>query len=302
MEKEKYLMRSLMFVPGHNEKLIQSAAKSDADVILLDVEDSVMPYSNKQIARETIKKYVSDGTFKNFDVFIRINELASGLLLQDILQCTIEGVTGFLFSKTYTKYDIVFLDKLLESIERERGFPVGKFKIIPILETASSIVYADEIATSSKRVVAIGFGSEDFVSDIEGIRDFGANTSIYSPRAWVAMVARTHNLIPIDAAYIHVHDLPGLEEHLKVGKTLGYAGMWILHPKQNELANKYFAPTPEEIKEAYDILELSKEAERAGKGVAIINGKFIGPPFVVKANRIIERVKLIEQIQSKRVK
>ncbi len=293
-------MRSLMFVPGHNEKLIQSAAKSDADVILLDVEDSVMPYSNKQVARDTIKKYLKDDTFKNFEVFIRINELASGMLLQDVLQLTVEGVAGFLFSKTYTASDIVFLDKLLESIERERNFPVGKFKIIPILETAASIVNANEIATASNRVVAIGFGSEDFVSDIEGIRDFGANTSIFSPRAWVAMVARTHNLIPIDAAYIHVHDLEGLENHLKVGKTLGYAGMWILHPKQNELANKYFAPTQEEIQEAYEILNLSKEAEQLGKGVAIINGKFIGPPFVVKANRIIERVRLIEQIKAKR--
>ena len=286
-------MRSLMFVPGHNEKLILSAAKSSADVILLDVEDSV-PYSIKQTARDSIKKFVSEGTFRDFEVFVRINELESGFLLQDIVQLTIEGVTGFLFSKTNTGTDIIFLDKLLESIERERNFPVGKFKIIPILETAASIVNANEIATASKRIVAIGFGSEDFVSDLEGIRDFDTNTSIFTPRALVAMIARTHNLIPIDAAYIKVHDLVGLEEHLKVSKTLGYAGMWILHPKQNELANKYYSPSEEEIKGAYDILELSKEADLLGKGVAIINGKFIGPPLVVKAKHIIDRIKLIQ--------
>jgi len=282
-----------MFVPGHNEKLILSAAKSSADVILLDVEDSV-PYSIKQTARDSIKKFVSEGTFRDFEVFVRINELESGFLLQDIVQLTIEGVTGFLFSKTNTGTDIIFLDKLLESIERERNFPVGKFKIIPILETAASIVNANEIATASKRIVAIGFGSEDFVSDLEGIRDFDTNTSIFTPRALVAMIARTHNLIPIDAAYIKVHDLVGLEEHLKVSKTLGYAGMWILHPKQNELANKYYSPSEEEIKGAYDILELSKEADLLGKGVAIINGKFIGPPLVVKAKHIIDRIKLIQ--------
>jgi len=293
MENVKYLMRSLMFVPGHNEKLILSAAKSSADVILLDVEDSV-PYSIKQTARDSIKKFVSEGTFRDFEVFVRINELESGFLLQDIVQLTIEGVTGFLFSKTNTGTDIIFLDKLLESIERERNFPVGKFKIIPILETAASIVNANEIATASKRIVAIGFGSEDFVSDLEGIRDFDTNTSIFTPRALVAMIARTHNLIPIDAAYIKVHDLVGLEEHLKVSKTLGYAGMWILHPKQNELANKYYSPSEEEIKGAYDILELSKEADLLGKGVAIINGKFIGPPLVVKAKHIIDRIKLIQ--------
>jgi citrate lyase subunit beta/citryl-CoA lyase len=302
MNTENYIMRSLMFVPGHNEKLIQSASQSDADVILLDVEDSVMPVANKQLAREIIKKHVQLKTFSNFKVYVRINEIGSGYLLQDIIQLTIDGIDGFLCSKTNTANDIVFLDKLLEVIEIERGYEVGKFKIIPILETAASIVNANEIAQSSNRIVAIGFGSEDFVSDLEGIRDFDTNTSLFTPRAWVAMVARTHNLIPIDAAYIKVHDLVGLEAHLKVGRTLGYAGMWVLHPKQNELTNQYYAPSEEEINEAHEIIKLADEAIIMNKGVAIINGKFIGPPLVVKANRIIKRAKLIEAQKRKKLK
>lgn len=291
---QEYLMRSLMFVPGHNEKLIASAAKSDADVILLDVEDSVMPPENKQLARDVIKKHIKEKTFKNFDVFIRLNEIESGFLLQDVLQLALEGVTGFLLSKTNTANDVIFIDKLLEVIEIERNLPAEYFKIIPILETAASIINANEIAQASKRVIAIGFGSEDFVSDLEGIRDFGVDSSIFTPRAWVAMVARTHKLIPIDAAYINVHDLEGLERHLKVGKTLGYAGMWVLHPKQNELVNKYYGLADEEIAEAHEILVLADEANRLNKGVAIINGKFIGPPLVVKAKHIINRQKLID--------
>jgi citrate lyase subunit beta/citryl-CoA lyase len=283
----------MMFVPGHNEKLLLSASKSDADVLLLDVEDSVPPI-NKQLARETIVSKVSSGMFDDFEVFVRINEKSSGFLLQDVLQLTIDGITGFLFSKTDNAEDIVFLDNLLEVIELERGFEIGKFKIIPILESASSIINSNEIAQASKRVISIGFGSEDFVSDLEGIRDFDTNTSLFTPRAWVAMVARTHNLIPIDAAYIKVHDLEGLEEHIKVGRTLGYEGMWILHPKQNELAHKYYSPSPEEISEAEEILALAEEAIKQNKGVAIINGKFIGPPLVVKANRIMNRFNLIQ--------
>lgn len=294
MEKKEFLLRSLMFVPGHNEKLLQSAAKSSADVLLFDVEDSVLPVSNKQLARDTIKHYVENNFFKNFDAFVRINEISSGFLLQDVVQLSIDGICGFLLSKTNTREDVIFLDRLLEVIELEKGFQVGKFKIIPILETAASIINANEIAQSSKRIIAIGFGSEDFVSDIEGIRDFDTNTSIFTPRAWVAMVARTHKLIPIDAAYIKVHDLEGLEAHLKVGRTLGYAGMWVLHPKQNDLTNKYYSPTDEEIAEAYEILKLAETANQQDKGVAIINGKFIGPPLVVKAKTTIKRVELIK--------
>lgn len=283
-----------MFVPGHNEKLIQSASNSDADVILLDVEDSVLPLENKQIARDVIIKTIEKGTLSKFDVFVRVNEIESGYILKDILQLTVEGIEGFLLSKTNTQNDIIFLDKLLETIELEKGFPIGKFKIIPILETAASIINANEIAKASKRIISMGFGSEDFVSDIEGIRDFDTNVSINSPRTWVAMIARTHKLIPIDAAYIKVHDLIGLEEHLKIGRTLGYAGMWVLHPKQNELVNKYYSPTNEEIEEANEIMELAAEANKQNKGVAIINGKFIGPPLVVKAKNIIKKKKLID--------
>ncbi|HOY38382.1 MAG TPA: CoA ester lyase [Bacteroidales bacterium] len=297
MNEKKFIMRSLMFVPGHNEKLQISAAKSDADVILLDLEDSVLPESNKQLARDTIVKNVSSGMFKDYAVFIRINERQSGFLLDDVMQTTIPGVDGYLFSKTYNAQDIVFFDKLLEAIEYKKGMPVGTFKIIPILETSSSIIKADEIATASSRNVAIGFGSEDFVSDLQGIRDFDKAVSLFSPRAWVAMVARTYNLIPIDAAYIKIHDEEGLEKHCQMGRTLGYAGMWTLHPKQNAVPNRHYSPSEEEIKEAYEILRLDEEARSMGKGVAIINGSFIGPPLVVKAKHIIERVKLIQSKQ-----
>ena len=297
MENKKYLMRSLMFVPGHSEKLQLSASKSDADVILLDIEDSVLPVSNKQLARDTVKKNIEAGLFKDYDVFVRINERNTGLILQDTLQLTIPGITGFLFSKTETAEDIIFFDKLLESIEYERGYEIGMFKIIPILETCASIVNANEIAKASNRIVALGFGSEDFVSDLGGIRDFEEAQSIFNPRAWVAMVARTHHQIPIDAAYIHVHDTEGLVRHIKKGQTLGYEGMWVLHPIQNKFANEAFAPTAEEVEEAKMMMSLFQEAQDQGKGVAIINGKFIGPPLVVKAKSVIARDTLIKSRQ-----
>lgn len=292
MKRNTLLMRTLMFVPGHNHKLQQSAAKSDADVILLDIEDSVHPI-DKQLARDTIKQSVSEGLFGNTPVYIRLNDRQSGFHLQDVIQTAIPGITGFLYPKTDTAADILFFDKFLETVELEKSIPVGTFKVIPILETASSVVNANEIAKSSERIVAIGFGSEDFVSDIEGIRDFEEAQSIFTPRAWVAMVARANNLVPIDAAYIKIHDDEGLEKHVLMGKKLGYAGMWTIHPKQNACPNRHYAPSQEEIDQAREILRLNDEAQKLRKGVAIINGSFIGPPLVVKANYVLERANLI---------
>ncbi len=295
MISDLIILRSLMFVPGHNEKLIDSAANSNADALLFDLEDSVQPSSNKPLARKLIIEKLKDEKFIHFYKFVRLNEIETEYFLQDVLQLTNAPIDGFLLSKTNKKEDITYLDNLLTSIERERNLNINTFKLIPILESAASIVNINEIATASKRIIALGFGSEDYVSDIKGVRDFDFNLSIDYPRKLVPIVARAHNLEAIDAAYIKVHDLEGLETHLAIGKTLGYSGMWVLHPKQNEAVNKAYSPTDQEYQDAKDFLRLYVEAQKENKGVAIIEGKFVGPPLITKSKDIINRVKLIEE-------
>lgn len=288
-----------MFVPGHNEKIIESASKSTADALIFDLEDSVQPSSNKALARNLIVKSVSDSKFNRFQKFVRLNEIETEFFLQDVLQLTEGNIDGFLLSKTNTKEDVQYLDNLLTSIERERNLEIGKFSIIPILESALSIVNINEIAICSSRIIALGFGSEDFVSDIQGVRDFDTNISISFPRSLVPIVARAHKLEAIDAAYIKVHDLEGLEKHTETGKILGYGGMWVLHPKQNDMVNKVFSPTDQEYEDAKNFLRLYEEAKKINKGVAIIEGKFVGPPLITKSNDIIARVELIERRRKK---
>lgn len=294
MKSNLQLLRSMMFVPGHNEKLIESAVKSTADALIFDLEDSVQPDSNKLIARGIIVEKSKGIEFDRFQKFVRLNEIETEFFLQDVLQVTHGNIDGFLLSKTNTKEDVQFLDQLLTSIEKDRKLEAGKFSIIPILESALSIVNINEIALSSKRIIALGFGSEDYVSDIQGIRDFETNQSISFPRQLVPIVARAHGLEAIDAAYIKVHDLEGLNRHLQTGKVLGYGGMWILHPKQNDLANEVFSPTEQEYKDSVNFLRLYEEAKKINKGVAIIEGKFVGPPLITKSKDIIARVELIE--------
>ena len=292
MKENKYLMRSLMFVPGHNERLLSSAAKSNADVLLFDIEDSVQPIENKQVARDNISEWVTNGIFKNFFVFPRVNDRESGQLLKDVYQLTIDGVHGFMYPKSEKGGDVYFFAKLLETIEYEKGIPSGTFKIIPLIETAAAVLNAQDICQASERVVAIAFGCEDFVADLEGIHDHEGQ-SIYTPRALTAMAARANNVIPIDTVHIKVHDLKDLEENLIIARNLGFEGMLVLHPKEIQLVHKYFSPTIEEVEEAREMLRLSKLAKKDGKGVALMNDKFIGPPMVAAANKILSKQKLI---------
>ena len=110
---ESMLMRSLMFVPGHNEKLLEKASKLEVDVLVLDLEDSVQPIVNKQSARDLSIKYIREHKFTNKRVFLRTNDRESGQLLKDVSQLSISGVDGFMYPKAKTGMDIYFFDKLL---------------------------------------------------------------------------------------------------------------------------------------------------------------------------------------------
>ncbi|MBN1301180.1 MAG: CoA ester lyase [Melioribacteraceae bacterium] len=289
-----YLLRSLMFVPGHNEKLLESAAKSDADALLLDIEDSVQPVSNKKIAREKIIKFVTEGKFNNHKVFPRVNDRESGHLLKDVYELSIPGVDGFMYPKSHKGEDVYFFDKLLETIEFEKGITKGTYKIIPLIETAAAVLNAQEICQASSRVIAIAYGCEDFINDLRGIHD-PESASLFTPRAIIAMAARANNVIPIDTVHIKVHDLDDLERNLRIAKNLGFEGMLVLHPKEIEYVHKYFSPNNNEVEAAIEMLNLSREAEVNGKGVAYINGKFIGPPMVLTAKEVIRKNELIKR-------
>jgi citrate lyase subunit beta/citryl-CoA lyase len=282
-----------MFVPGHNERLLNSASRSDADVLLLDIEDSVQPAENKQLARDRIEQYVREGHFQRYAVFPRVNDRESGHLLKDVHQLTIEGVHGFVYPKSKSGQDVYFFDKLLETIEYEKGIPVGTFKIIPLIETASAVLNAQDICKASSRVIAIAFGCEDFVTDLHGVHD-AAGQSIFTARAMIAMAARAHGVVPIDTVHIKVHDLEDLEKNLIVAKNLGFEGMLVLNPKELPLAHQYFSPTPEEVQGAEEMIHMAEEAREEGKGVTVINGKFVGPPMVLQAKNILKKHKLIQ--------
>lgn len=288
-----YLMRSLMFVPAHNEKLMSSASRSDADVLLLDLEDSVQPRSNKQLARDKIVEWVGRGLYKKHQVYPRINDRESGELLKDLMQLTISGVDGFMYPKSYTGQDVYFIDKLLDTIEYEKGFPQGTFKLIPLIETAAAVLNAQDICRSSKRVVAIAYGSEDFITDLEGIHD-AEHQSLFTPRSMIAMAARANNVIPVDTVHVDVHNMEDLEHNLDISKKLGFEGMLVLHPKELEPVHRCYSPSAKEVDEASEMLRLAEEAEKDGKGVAIMKDKFIGPPMVATAKKTLKKHRLIE--------
>lgn len=287
--KVDYLTRTLLYLPAHKEHLMENAAKSEADMLALDIEDSCQPVENKQIARDNIVRLISQGLFEGRKVFPRVNDRESGELLKDVYQLTIPGITGFIYPKSKNGKDVYFIGKLLETIEYEKGFPVGTFKLIPLIETTGAVANINDICEACpERVIAVGFGAEDYMSDLGGIHDANGD-SILMARATIANSAKAHDIVPLDIVHMKVHDMEDLEREILVARRLGYEGKMIVHPKEIPLCHKYFSPTEEQIEWAKEMLRLSEEAIAEGRGVAVKDNKFIGPPMVIMAKEILKK-------------
>lgn len=292
MDNQTYLMRSLMFVPAHNPKLLDSSLRRDADVLLLDIEDSV-PVVDKQTARDNIKEFVLRPEAQGKLIFPRVNDRESGELLKDLYQLTIPGISGFMYPKSTKEEDVYFVGKLLETIEYEKNLPIGTFKLIPLIETAGAIVNIKEICTACTRVIAVAFGCEDYVTNLGGKHD-EQGMSIFYARNTIVNAARAAGIVPIDTVHIKVHDLVDLERNLILSKNLGFEGMLVLNPKELPLVNQYFSPSEEEVAWAEEMVQLTEEAKAEGKGVAVKDNKFIGPPMLKMAEIILKKQKIIE--------
>ena len=177
------------------------------------------------------------------------------------------------------------------------GYPpeyaVGTFKIIPLIETTGAVMNIQDICKACTRVIAVAFGCEDYVTDLKGKHDEDGH-SIFFARNMISNGARDCGVIPIDTVHIKVHDLDDLERNLIIAKQLGFEGMLVLNPKELALVNQYFSPSKEEVDWATEMVQLADEAVKEGKGVAVKDGKFIGPPMLKMAKDILKKQKMIE--------
>lgn len=294
--KNQFATRSLLFVPAHNEKYLNKAIESEADVLLLDLEDSCQPLSNKIKARTLINSYIDKGLFKNKILFPRINERESGEMLKDLKSLCNININGFMYPKAKSGKDTYFFGKLLEIFERENSIEVGFFKIILLIETTSSIFNIQEIINGCKnRVIAVAFGHLDYLSDLQAKSSLDSK-NFEVARTLCAAGARSCGVIPIDTIHPeNVHDLVHLESRIKEGKSLGYDGMLCLNPIELPLVNKYYSPSNEELKLSKEVVKSYEESvSEDGAGVAIVRGKFVGPPLFKRAQAVLNKHRILQ--------
>ena len=254
--------RSNLFIPGHTLDRLERGLKSNADAIIVDLEDGC-PEAEKLVARETLIELLKENTFTK-PLFVRVNDAMESIGRDDIdsISPYQEQIEAIILPKTQS-FD--FLATLAPMID-------FKNKLVPLIETSRAIETVTQIA-AFKDVVGLFFGAAD------------ASASLGCKLAWepllyarqrVVLAASMFNLFTIDVPYFYIDKMAGLKEEAEKVKNLGFTGKAAIHPDQIDHINEAFSPSAEEKEEAKKVLE---EYQKSGGGAIKVDGQMIDEPI-----------------------
>ncbi|MDB5659593.1 MAG: Citrate (pro-3S)-lyase [Cypionkella sp.] len=302
--------RCQLFGPGSRTALFAKMAASAADVINIDLEDSVAPTDKDQARANTIEA-INTLDWGKKTLSVRINGLDTPYWYRDVVdlleQCS-DRLDMIMIPKVGCAADVYAVDALVTAIERAKGRskPVA-FEVI--IESAAGIAHVEEIAASSPRLQAMSLGAADFAASMgmqttgiggtqenyymlhDGVRHWS------DPWHWaqVAIVAacRTHGILPVDGPFGDFSDDEGFRAQARRAATLGMVGKWAIHPKQVALANEVFTPSDAAVAEAREILAAMADAKARGEGAAVFKGRLVDIASIKQAEVIVKQAEMI---------
>ena len=302
--------RCQLFGPASNTKLFAKMAASAADVINIDLEDSVAP-SDKESARANAIEAINTVDWGTKTVSVRINGLDTPYWYRDVvdlLEQAGERLDQIMIPKVGCAEDIYAVDALVTAIEAAKGRQ-KRIAFEVIIESAAGIAHVEAIAAASPRLEAMSLGAADFAASM-GMQTTGiggTQENYYmlhegqkhwsDPWHWAqaAIVAacRTHGILPVDGPFGDFSDDAGYVAQAKRSATLGMVGKWAIHPKQIALANEVFTPSEDAVNEAREILAAMEEAKANGEGATVYKGRLVDIASIKQAEVIVAQAALI---------
>ena len=317
--------RSELAVPGSSSRFIEKAAASGADVIFLDLEDSVAP-DDKVAARKNIIKALNELDFGSSTISVRINGLDTHYMYRDVVDILEKGgdrLDLIMIPKVGTSADVYAIDMLVTQIEESIGRP-KKIGFELIIETALGMSNVESIAASSERIESLHFGVADYAAstgarttviggpnpeyvvltdpDENGARDSHWGDMWHYAVARMVVAARANGLRPIDGPFGDIGDQDGYRAQALRSAAVGCEGKWAIHPSQLVLANDAFDPPTQEVKRAKRILAAMREAQASGKGAVSLDGRMIDAASVRQAEVMVAKARAISASKRKTTK
>lgn len=279
--------RSWLFAPGDSERKMAKAADGPADIVLLDLEDSVAP-GNKPAARSMVAAFLSSCENRH-RLWVRINPLTTAEADLDLAAVIAAAPGGLMLPKACGRADLDLLDRQVTRFETQAGLEPGAIKVAALVtETAAAMFKTGDYA-GSPRLVAMSWGAEDLSSSLGASEQFLPNGE-YAPvyelaRSLCLLGAVAAGVQPVETIQADYRDLAGLEKRANIVRRSGYRGMLAIHPAQVEVINRAFTPTPEEIAHSQTVVDLF--AANPGAGTIGLDGAMLDRPHLVLARAIL---------------
>lgn len=297
--------RSNLSVPGHIQKMHGKAHDSNADVVMLDLEDSV-PIAEKPAARKQVIESLLAYDWSHKMVTVRINSLDTAFAYRDLLEIVEEAgqvVDAIVIPKVNSPGDIYFADRLLAGIEMEKHLD-HQIEIEASIETAEGLLNASQITCASERVRSLVFGIADYSASVGArlvsISGHGEKEEdIYPGHRWhfalsnMVMHAKSFGRIALDAPYGNFKDLGGLRRSAIMASALGCDGKWAIHPSQIDVINDVFTPSVEDIALARKIIDADQVAKSEGRGAIAVEGRMVDQATLRLARKLWEQAEFL---------
>jgi citrate lyase subunit beta/citryl-CoA lyase len=264
--------RTELTCPAHSLKMMQKAAESAADEVILDLEDSCA-VSQKEGARKTLIEALRTLDFKGKIRAFRPNNIRTKFFYKDLIE-VVEAAGRFVdvvvIPKVYTAEDVLFVDRLLSQVEEASGLEPGKIRLEVLIESAKAMLRAEEIAACTPRMASLIFGIADYAGDT-GAKELTKEQfqTFHYPKSHTIAAARAAGIDVVDNVTLHFRDLEQVRKDAEAGAKLGFDGKWAIHPSHIDIINSVYTPSAEELTRALGILAAYQEAD-VGKGQGAI--------------------------------
>lgn len=289
-------MRSLLFVPGDSEKKLEKGFASEADVVIVDLEDSVAP-ENKTVARQVAATFLGARreALKPY-VYIRVNDLSSTMIDDDLAALVPIRPDGIMLPKSNSGRDVQQLSAKLRVYEAESNLPDGAINILPIItETATGVLSASTYSNATGRLSGLTWGAEDLSAAI-GARtardESGRYTDVFRfARTATILASSAAEVAAIDTVFPNFRDMDAFEAECREAERDGFTGKMAIHPAQVPIINAAFTPSAEALQHSADVVAAFEAA--GNPGVVGIGGKMFDRPHLRLAERLLARAKAL---------
>lgn len=273
-------LRSVLYVPGSNERALEKARTLPADALIFDLEDAVAP-SAKEKARNNVMNVLRQGGFGNRQLAVRVNPLGSSWGYDDLVAAAGSGTTAVLLPKVEGEDTV----HQAEAVLKEAGAP-DALEIWCMMETPRGMLNAQEIASASSRIRAVIMGTSDLAKDL-GASHTKERLPFLTSFGLCLLAARAADVAIVDGVHLDLEDDEGFAQVCRQGFELGFDGKTLIHPKTIEEANRAFSPSEQDISMAKQIIEAHTAAQSRGEGVVVVNGKLVENLHVEGARRTL---------------